>query len=79
MNSTHSHHEESHGEQMGQRANGGHGSHDKHAGHDPDAFRRKFWLSLVLTIPVLIYSPSIQDWLGFTPPDFPGPVRFRSS
>ncbi len=78
MNTAHSHHKDSHATDPGQTMHGGHGSHDshnghdKHAGHDPEAFRRKFWLSLALTIPVLIYSPSIQDWFGFTPPDFPG-------
>ena len=35
-------------------------------------FRQKFWVSLVLSIPVLIFSPSIQSWLGFSLPDFPG-------
>jgi Cu2+-exporting ATPase len=35
-------------------------------------FRTRFWVSLVLSIPVLVYSPTLQDWLGFTPPTFPG-------
>jgi Cu2+-exporting ATPase len=35
-------------------------------------FKDKFWLSLLLTIPVLIYSEMIQHWFGFTPPTFPG-------
>lgn len=65
----HEHHSHAHDEQQDHQSNGG---HDKHAGHDPDAFRRKFWLCLVLTVPVLIYSPSIQDWFGFTPPEFGG-------
>jgi len=46
--------------------------HDKHAGHSPAMFRRKFWLSLVLTIPVLVYSHHIQQWFNFQPPAFPG-------
>ncbi len=33
---------------------GGHGTHNKHAGHDPDAFRSQFWVVLILTIPVVI-------------------------
>ena len=32
---------------------GGHGGHDKHAGHSVEMFRRKFWLTLLLTIPVV--------------------------
>ncbi len=35
-------------------------------------FRRRFWVSLVLSIPVLLYSPMLQMWLGFTMPTFPG-------
>ena len=35
-------------------------------------FRRRFWVSLALSIPVLLYSPMIQEWLGFEMPVFPG-------
>jgi Cu2+-exporting ATPase len=49
----------------------GHQGHDKHAGHDPEAFRRKFWLSLVLTIPIVATSHMVMDWFGYTL-DFPG-------
>lgn len=49
-----------------------HQEHDKHAGHSVAMFRDKFWLSLLLTLPVLIYSEMIQHWLRFTPPAFPG-------
>jgi Cu2+-exporting ATPase len=47
---------------------GGHGGHGDHAAQ----FRDRFWLSFVLTIPVIAYSEMVQDWLGFTPPQFPG-------
>lgn len=46
--------------------------HDKHAGHDPAMFKKKFWLSLLLTIPVVFYSQTIQGLLGFTMPPFRG-------
>ena len=49
-----------------------HQDHDKHAGHSVAMFKDKFWLSLILTIPVLAYSEMIQHWLNFTPPAFPG-------
>ncbi len=49
-----------------------HQEHDKHAGHSTAMFRDKFWLSLLLTIPVLAYSEMIQHWLRFTPPGFAG-------
>jgi Cu2+-exporting ATPase len=52
----------------------GHGAHGAHGGHGDHAaqFRDRFWLSLVLTLPVIAYSEMVQDWLGFTPPQFPG-------
>jgi Cu2+-exporting ATPase len=50
----------------------GHAAHDKHAGHDPDAFRRQFWVVLALTIPVVVWSAEVQDWLGYVAPAFPG-------
>ena len=51
--------------------------HSAHAGHGVDhtgheqMFRVRFWWSLLLSIPVLIYSEMIQMWLGFVPPMFP--------
>ncbi|RUL92464.1 heavy metal translocating P-type ATPase [Verrucosispora sp. FIM060022] len=50
---------------------GQHGGHDKHAGHDPEAFRRKFWLSLALTVPIVVTSHMVMDWFGYEL-DFPG-------
>lgn len=50
----------------------GHEGHDKHAGHSEGMFRDRFWLTLLLTIPVLVYSEMIQHLLGFHPPAFPG-------
>jgi Cu2+-exporting ATPase len=35
-------------------------------------FRVRFWVSLALSIPVLLYSPMIQEWFGFRMPGFPG-------
>ena len=49
----------------------GHGAAMSHVGHEA-MFRRRFWVSLTLSIPVLLYSPAIQGWLGFTMPTFPG-------
>lgn len=45
---------------------------DKHDGHSIAMFRDKFWLTLILTIPVIVYSSMIQDWLRFSPPTFAG-------
>jgi Cu2+-exporting ATPase len=48
-----------------------HAAHDKHAGHDPEMFRRRFWLCLLLTIPVVATSEMVMEWFGYTL-DFPG-------
>ena len=51
----------------------GHGAgHDRHAGHSVAMFRDKFWLSLALTIPVVLLSGDVQHWFGYVIPDFPG-------
>ena len=46
--------------------------HDKHAGHSTTAFRDKFWISLLLTFPTLIWGHMLQDAVGYTAPAFPG-------
>ncbi len=48
-----------------------HAAHIDHAGHE-QSFRRLFWVCLLLSLPVLLYSQSIQNWLRFTAPEFPG-------
>ena len=49
---------------------------DDNAGHDHSGheqmFRRRFWISLVLSIPVLLTSEMLQGWLGFSLPPFRG-------
>ncbi len=50
---------------------GDHKAHADHTGHE-QIFRRRFWISLVLSIPVLVFSPTLQGWLGYTVPGFPG-------
>lgn len=49
-----------------------HDNHDKHAGHSVTMFKDKFWISVLLTLPVLLYTPMIQMWFGFTAPKFTG-------
>jgi P-type Cu2+ transporter len=52
-------------------SNAGHGSNPKHGetGHDHSAmiedFKQRFYVSLGLTIPILVLSDMIQHWLGF--------------
>jgi Cu2+-exporting ATPase len=38
--------------------------HDKHAGHNPNMFKQKFWLTLLLTIPTLVFSHTVQQWFN---------------
>ena len=46
-------------------------AHADHDGHE-QMFRRRFWVCLVLSIPVLVWSATIQDWFGYTAPDVAG-------
>jgi Cu2+-exporting ATPase len=48
-----------------------HKAHVDHTGHE-QMFRRKFWVSLILSIPVLLFSPAVQGFLGYSMPAFPG-------
>ena len=47
--------------------------HVDHSGHE-QMFRKRFWWSLLLSIPVLIFSPMVQQLLNFTVPEFPGSI-----
>ena len=50
---------------------GNHQQHDNHAGHDPAMFRRRFWISLLLTIPLVVTSDMVMGWFNYSI-DFPG-------
>ena len=51
---------------------GEHGEHGpNHTGHE-EMFRRRFWVSSALSIPVLLWSETIQGWFGYTAPEFAG-------
>jgi P-type Cu2+ transporter len=52
-------------------AHAGHAGHDKHAGHSVAMFRDRFWLSVVLTVPILFWSEMVQEWLGHAALSFP--------
>jgi Cu2+-exporting ATPase len=61
---------------------GGHDDYEHrdkgHAGHGADhtdheqMFRRRFWVCLIVGIPVLVWSTTIQDWFNYTAPEFTG-------
>ena len=63
-----------HAGHAGHATHAGHAGHGAHAGHGDHAaqFRDRFWLSLVLSLPVVVFSPMVQMWLGYTAPSFPG-------
>ncbi len=47
-------------------------AHDRHAGHSVEMFRARFWVSLALTLPTLVWGHMLRDALGYAPPAFPG-------
>lgn len=66
-NHDHAHHDHAeHG-----NSHDGH-DHSDHDHHSPAAFRDRFWLSLVLTLPILYLSADIQRWFGYEAVPFPG-------
>ncbi|TYP97116.1 Cu2+-exporting ATPase [Sphingobacterium allocomposti] len=52
----HDHHHHDHGQ---------HNDYNKHAGHRTGDFLKRFWVSLIITVPILLLSHMIQHWLGF--------------
>ena len=54
------------------RGSDAHAGHERHAGHSVAMFRNKFWISLLLTLPTLVWGEMIPRALGFTPPAVPG-------
>lgn len=57
-----------------------HNHHVQHRGHDHHAhhmhmvrdYKKRFWVSLILTVPILILSPTIQKFLGLEKLSFVG-------
>ncbi|MBI2625365.1 MAG: heavy metal translocating P-type ATPase [Candidatus Nealsonbacteria bacterium] len=45
---------------------------DKHVGHSTEMFLRKFWVSLLLTFPIILYSELPEIILKWKAPLFPG-------
>ena len=60
----HSHHHQNHDHHS--ESDSSAAAFDKHAGHHTPDFLKRFWISLALTVPVLLLSHMIQQWLGFT-------------
>ncbi len=47
-------------------------THDKHAGHHTADFLKKFWISLVITVPVFFYSEMAKEVFNIRGPEFAG-------
>lgn len=60
----HSHHHQNHDHHS--ESDSSAAGFDKHAGHHTPDFLKRFWITLVLSVPVLQLSHMIQQWLGFT-------------
>jgi Cu2+-exporting ATPase len=69
MTTSHTHHDD-HDQARAEEHTAGHdhGGHQDHA----EMFRRKFWVSLLLTVPAVVYSHMLQDLLDYTAPMIPG-------
>src|SRR5437868_1393168 len=59
-------------EQYGTPGHGEAGAHDRHEGHSVAMFRDRFWITLLLSIPSLVWSGMVQQMVGFSAPAFPG-------
>ena len=75
--SHHGHESDGHAAHAGHASHGGSGHGEGHGGHDHAAmvedYKRRFWVSLLLTIPILLLSPLIQGVLGIADAlQFPG-------
>lgn len=57
-----------------EQKNSSHDDHSvsRHAGHSTKIFFKKFWISLLLTIPVVLYADVIEKIFKWSPPEFPG-------
>ena len=64
----HAHHNEEHQnhhhDHQTQHEHHEHHDHHSHHAHMVEDFKKRFWISLILSIPILILSPMIQEFLG---------------
>jgi P-type Cu2+ transporter len=72
MDTQHSTHGAHDHDRMDAASDSQHAGHDKHAGHSPAMFKRRFFICLALTLPVLYLSPMFQMWFGYQAIQFPG-------
>jgi P-type Cu2+ transporter len=83
MHSPHAHTDHRPSATPGHTASGGHpandarrahdqAAHDTHARHSVAMFRDRFWWTLILTVPTLVWGHMLQSALGYAAPAFAG-------
>jgi Cu2+-exporting ATPase len=61
----HNHHlEHQHKEDHHKKHNHDGHEHSEHHGHMVGDFKKRFWISLIITVPILLLTPMIQEFLG---------------
>jgi len=64
----------SHGTHTAHAAHVGHAAHghDAHADHSVASFRDRFWISLLLTLPTVVFGHMLAELTAYQPPHFAG-------
>lgn len=64
----------SHGTHTAHAAHAGHAAHghDAHADHSVASFRDRFWISLLLTLPTIVFGHMLAELTAYQPPHFAG-------
>ena len=67
-NHTHENHNHGHDHHNHDHHSGQHQSHGDHHGHHEhmiEDFKKRFWISLIITLPIIVLAPMIQELLGY--------------
>ena len=67
-NHTHESHSNGHDHHNHDHHSGQHQSHSDHHGHHEhmiEDFKKRFWISLIITLPIIVLAPMIQELLGY--------------
>lgn len=64
-------HEHSGMSHHGHAAHGGHGGHHDHHAHMVEDFKKRFWISLAVAVPIAVLAPMLQNLFNFDV-SFPG-------
>lgn len=56
----------------GKGKNGSHENLGEHGRHKANVFKVRFWVSLILSVPIVLYSGVVRDFFSYQPLTFPG-------